>query len=152
MHPPRQRYGDATRSNAFLFTSEIEDCTSEWTFAEETFDYVHARWLIGAIPDWNALYKEAYKSLKPGGWVETHEPSADLVSEDGSITPDTAFAQWEPIFLEGGRKVGRTCDILRTQLQRKGLEEAGFVDIQEIDMRVSLDQTALYRAVFRATG
>lgn len=125
-----------TGPNASLLFSEIEDCSSEWTFPEETFDYIHARWLIGSISDWTALYKEAYRALKPGGWFETHEPSAEVTSEDGTVTPDTALAQWEPIFIAGGEALGRTFDLYRHGIQRKSLEEAGFVDIQEVDLKV----------------
>lgn len=114
----------------------MEDCTGDWSFKEDFFDYVHLRWLEGSIVDWNALYKEAYKTLKPGGWVETHEPSVEIVSDDNSVTPKTALGQWGQIFLEGGRKLGRTFDIIKPQLQRKGLEEAGFINIQEADLTV----------------
>lgn len=131
-----QQHNSAGESNAAPFLSEIEDCTSEWTFPEESFDYVHARWLIGSIADWTALYKEAYKTLKPGGWLESHEPSAKITSEDESVTSDTALAQWEPIFIAGGEKLGRTFDLYRTQVQREALKEAGFVNIEEFSMKV----------------
>ncbi|CAJ0552277.1 Ff.00g062560.m01.CDS01 [Fusarium sp. VM40] len=55
---------------------EIEDCTQEWTFAPNSADHIHIRWLIGSIPDWNQLFREAYKTCKPGGWVESFEPSS----------------------------------------------------------------------------
>lgn len=127
------------KSNVVLSRSEIEDCSGEWTFPQESFDFVHLRWLIGSIADWTALYGEAYKTLKPGGWIETHEASADIVSEDGTVTPEMALGQWGKIFLEGGRKLGRTFDILGTELQRKSLQEAGFVDIQEKELKVRLE-------------
>ncbi|MBE3041229.1 methyltransferase domain-containing protein [Candidatus Bathyarchaeota archaeon] len=127
---------DLSETNVATYLSEIEDCTSEWTFSEETFDYIHARWLVGSIADWTALYKEAFKALKPGGWLETHEPSTDIVSQDDTVSPQTALGQWGMIFVEGGRKLGRSFDIVKPQLQRKAMEEAGFVDIQEVDLTV----------------
>lgn len=116
--------------------SEIEDCSSEWTFPDNSFDYIHARWLYGSIADWTALYREVYKTLKPGGWVESHEPSPEIFSEDGTVTPDIALGQWGKIFLEGGKKLGRTFDIIGSELQKKALQEAGFVDIRESDIKV----------------
>ena len=89
------------------------------------------------------MYKEAYKTLKPGGWIESHEPSPEIVSEDGTVTPDIALGQWGKIFFEGGKKLGRTFDIIGSELQRKALEEAGFVDIQERDLKVSMDLLTL---------
>lgn len=130
-------------SNIDLSGSEIEDCSSSWTFEENSFDYIHARWLYGSIPDWDALFKEAYKTLKPGGWIESHEPSPEIVSEDGTVTPDIALGQWGKIFFEGGKKLGRTFDIIGLELQKKALREAGFVDIQEKDLKVRLDANSL---------
>jgi hypothetical protein len=34
------------------------------------------RWLVGSIADWKSLFKEAYKCLKPGGYIESYEPSS----------------------------------------------------------------------------
>ncbi|KAF5025563.1 hypothetical protein F66182_2371 [Fusarium sp. NRRL 66182] len=63
---------------------QIDDCTQAWTFQPNSLDYVHMRWLIGSIADWTALFKEAYKSLKPGGYVESYEPSSCTESDDGT--------------------------------------------------------------------
>lgn len=82
------------------------------------------------------MFKKAYKVLKPGGWIETHEPASHIISQDGTVTPESALGQWGKIFDEGGKKLGQTFNVVDLQLQRKGLEEAGFVDIQEVDMVV----------------
>ncbi|KAG5800728.1 hypothetical protein H9Q69_000287 [Fusarium xylarioides] len=92
---------------------QIEDCTQEWTFQPDTFDYIHMRWLVGSIADWKSLFKEAYKCLKPGGYIESYEPSSRVESDDG------------------GRKIGRPFTIFEENIQREGMREAGFVDIQE---------------------
>ena len=115
----------------------MEDCTGNWSFNEDFFDYVHLRWLGGSIADWNALYKEAYKTLKPGGWVETHEPSPEIVSDNNTITPKTALGQWGKIFVQAGKQLGRTFEVVPLEMQKKALEDAGFVDIQEADLVVS---------------
>lgn len=46
------------------------------------------------------------------------------------------MGQWGKIFLEGGRKLGRPFSILEDNTQRKGMEEAGFVDVEESDIKV----------------
>lgn len=74
--------------------------------------------------------------MKPGAWIESHEPSPEIVSEDKSVTPTTALGQWGQIFMEGGRKLGRTFDIIGSGLQRRALEEAGFINIKERDLKV----------------
>ena len=54
-----------------LHHSEIDDFTQEWTFEPNSFDYVHMRFLIGSVTDWDALFAQAFRVLKPGGWVES---------------------------------------------------------------------------------
>lgn len=115
---------------------EIEDCTSEWTFSPGTFDYIHARYLVGSIIDWTALFKEAFTALKPGGWLESFEGSPYMVSDDNTVAEKSAIAQWGRFFVEGGKKIGRSFLVLHEGTQRKAMEEAGFVDIQEWEFKV----------------
>lgn len=115
---------------------EIEDCCSEWTYPRSTFDYVHMRYLVGSIVDWTALYKEAFAALKPGGWLESFEGSPHMVSDDGTVPERSAISQWGKFFEEGGRAMGRTFMVVQEGVQKKAMEEAGFVDIQEWDFKV----------------
>lgn len=118
-------------------SSEIEDCTREWTFVPNSVDYIHMRWLIGSISNWNALFAEAYRTCKPGGWVETFEPGAKVESDHVDIPDNSALSQWSKVFIQGGMKLGRGFTVLEDDLQRKGMEAAGFVDIQEFQFKVS---------------
>ncbi|KAF7554469.1 hypothetical protein G7Z17_g2896 [Cylindrodendrum hubeiense] len=110
---------------------QIDDCTQEWTFAPASLDYVHIRFLSGCIADWTALFKQAYRCLKPGGIIETMEPSAHIQSDDNTIEESDAMGQWGKIFVEGGQKIGRTFTVFQDKVQNKSLEEAGFVDLHE---------------------
>ncbi|KAI5459529.1 S-adenosyl-L-methionine-dependent methyltransferase [Mariannaea sp. PMI_226] len=121
---------------------EIEDCTQEWTFAAEAFDYIHIRYLIGCIPDWTQLFKEAFKSLKPGGYLESFETTPMVESDDGTVKPGSACAQWGPIFNDASKVTGRTFTVIEQGLQRKAMEDAGFVDIQEWDFKCPLSPWA----------
>ncbi|KAF4336087.1 phosphoethanolamine n-methyltransferase 3 [Fusarium beomiforme] len=110
---------------------EIDDCTKPWTWDANTFDFVHMRYLFGAIRDWTALFKEAYNVVKPGGWVES-EPMTH--SDDGTVTNDGTTAlggTWDKMFIEGGKITGCSLSVLTEDLQMKAMKEAGFVDIQE---------------------
>ena len=118
--------------------SEIEDCTQEWTFASDSADYIHIRWLVGAIPDWYSFYAEAYKTCKPGGWVESHEPSGIITSDDGTVEENSALDQWGKIFIEGAKKLGVSFSVYEQDLQRKAMEAAGFVDIEQFEYKVCL--------------
>ncbi|KAM5347371.1 hypothetical protein ACJ41O_010376 [Fusarium nematophilum] len=117
---------------------QIDDCTQEWTFQENSLDFVHMRFLVGSIVDWPALYKQAYRCLKPGGWIESHEATPDIGSDDGSVVPTSAMGQWGQIFFEGGRRLQRPFSILEDKLQTEGMKEAGFVNIDEEDIKVPI--------------
>ncbi|SPO01561.1 related to methyltransferase [Cephalotrichum gorgonifer] len=114
---------------------EIEDCTLDWTFSPESFNYVHIRWLIGSIADWEAVFKQAFQSLAPGGWLETHEGSAGWESDDNSLKEDSALDQWGKMCHNFGNSIGRSFTIVADGVQRKAMEAAGFVDIQEVDYK-----------------
>lgn len=119
----------------------MEDCTQDWTFPHNSFDYVHMRYLIGSIVDWTALYKEAFKVLQPGGWLENAETSPFHTSDDGTVTPGSASVQFPDIFRQVELLTGRTFRIADGGNQRKAMEAAGFVDIQEFGCKVSLTRT-----------
>jgi len=94
------------------------------------------RWLLGSIVDWTALFKQAYLSCKPGGWFESFETSSRFESDDGSVTEASALGQWGKIFEQGGKVFGRSFSVVDDGIQRKAMEEAGFVDIEEFNFNV----------------
>lgn len=119
---------------------EIDDCTKPWIWDTNTFDFVHMRYLFGAITDWTALFKEAYNATKPGGWVESCESEPMTHSDDGTVTNDGSTVLggiWDRVFIEGGRITGCSLSVLTEDLQIKAMKEAGFVDIQEAFYKVS---------------
>ncbi|KAF4500228.1 hypothetical protein FAGAP_3561 [Fusarium agapanthi] len=117
---------------------DIEDCTQEWTFAPNSQDYIHFRWLVGSIVDWGQLFKEAYRCLKPGGYIESHEALSRMDCDDGTITDKSAMHQWGKFFVEGGKKIGRSFTIVEDGVQRSAMEKAGFVNLEERDFKVPI--------------
>lgn len=101
------------------------------------------RWLTGSIPDWYSLFAEAYKTCKPGGWVESFEPSSVLESDHEEIPEDSAMGQWGKFFIEGGKKTGRSFLVVEEEIQRKAMEAAGFVNIGEFCFKVCCPQGRL---------
>ncbi|KAI1333891.1 S-adenosyl-L-methionine-dependent methyltransferase [Xylariaceae sp. FL0016] len=114
---------------------EMDDVTQPWTYAPNSFDYVHSRWLIGAIPDWDVLFKEVFQATKPGGYYESRESSPWIQSDDDTVRPETALGQWGRVFAEAGKKFGRSFQPIEDDLQRKAMEKAGFVDIKEYNFK-----------------
>lgn len=128
--------------------SEIDDYTQEWTFKDNSLDFVHLRWLVGTISDWGELFRQAYRVLKPGGWIETFECNGFYESDDGTLTDKTALDKWGYFFREGALKLGSTASfsVVKDSLQVKGLEEARFSRITENHIKV-MNPERLYHCV-----
>ncbi|KAK4225855.1 S-adenosyl-L-methionine-dependent methyltransferase [Podospora fimiseda] len=118
---------------------EMEDMTSDWTFKPNTFDYVHMRYLFGSIPDWDFIFEQAYRALKPGGWIETFDADAGLFSEDGSVAENSALDTWSKVFKAAGQKFGRTFYPVAENKQVAGLEKAGFKNLDVWDCNVPIN-------------
>lgn len=115
---------------------EIDDATLDWTWKDNTFDFVHIRYLFGAIKDWAALFKEAYRVTTPGGWVESCEADVEWYSDDGTHELDPVLKTWKKLFKEGGEKMGRPFYPTKDRLQEKGIEGAGFTEVKTLDYKV----------------
>lgn len=116
--------------------SQIDDCDQPWTFDPESIDFVHIRYMTGSVQNWDALFDQAFQSIKPGGYLESFESTGYFVSDDGTVKEDSALAQWGKFFYEGGKKMGRNFRVVDQGVQRAELERAGFVDIEERDFKV----------------
>ncbi|KAA8630562.1 hypothetical protein SMACR_08784 [Sordaria macrospora] len=115
---------------------EIDDCNQQWTWNEISFGFIHTRMLIGVVTDWHALLCNAFRCLKPGGYVESMVSSAYFHSDDGTVKEGSALSQYHTIFWEAGKKMGRVFKVFEDDLQRKGMEDAGFVDITVQDVNI----------------
>ncbi|KAK1778777.1 hypothetical protein QBC45DRAFT_451449 [Copromyces sp. CBS 386.78] len=82
------------------------------------FDYIHVRFMTGAINDWDHLYEQAYKVCKPGVWFE-----------HGS-----ALDQYGKMFEEAGRRLVMSQTVADNNLQETGLKKAGFVNLTDPKM------------------
>ena len=75
--------------------------------------------------------QRAFEACKPGGYIESFEPSSYLESEDRSVMDTMAMGQWGKLFIEGGREMGRSFEVYQHGTVRAALESAGFVDLHE---------------------
>ncbi|KAF8453925.1 methyltransferase [Terfezia claveryi] len=112
---------------------ELDDAESEWTFEPDHFDFIHIRCMIGSISDWPRLLAQAYKALKPGGWIEVVEFHIPSTSDDDSLNESTAWWKWERLILEAYAISNRSLMIARSL--RKWLLEVGFEQTSEVQVR-----------------
>jgi len=108
---------------------EIDDARDEWTYPTNYFDFVHIRALFGSIDDWDALYGQVYRHLKPGGYIEQVEVSIYVKSDDGTLRPDSPVVKFCQLFEEAGNITGQTFAI--AERMKGKIERAGFVNVVE---------------------
>lgn len=107
----------------------MDDAQLEWTRAPNIYDFIHIRGLLGCISDWPALYSRAFRTTKPGGWLENIEMDMHLKSDNCDFGPGHILFDWATPFIESGDKIGTTFDVAG---KIKGwMEHAGFVNVAE---------------------
>ena len=111
-------------------TFELDDFNDKWfDFGTPlTYDLIHARELLGSVPDWTTMYRKAYKALEPGGWFDQAEPSILFLSEYSEFETEHPFSRWNKVVMDAGEKAGMDFDIGAKIKDR--LEAVGFVNVR----------------------
>lgn len=118
----------------------MDDFNKPWLFPENHFDFIHIRWVPGTVHDWKWLFEQAYRALKPGGWLESLDNDGFFRSDDGTMSETTATYDWKRIAIEGAKNMGlkpSICTVL-DDLTRPAIDAAGFVNISETSFKVCL--------------
>jgi len=82
--------------------------------------------MLGSIADWPALYAQAFRALKPGGWIEHTEFTCETTWDDNSLPPENIYTWWTNFLLSAGDKIGRTFTPTKNGQHLAWLKEAGF--------------------------
>lgn len=105
----------------------VDDIEDQWLYEDRPFDFVHARFLAGAIRDWPKLMKQTYNCTRSGGWVEFQDWNTALYSVDESLPPDSAVAKFHIMSI--GVREAQGYDMNPGRSLESWLREAGFVNI-----------------------
>ena len=87
------------------------------------------RFLIGSIEDWVKLFREAYRCLKPGGWIEHTDFTVRVSSDDDSLPDDCVYHTWNRLYVEAGEKTRRTFLVTDKDQNAGWMREAGFTKV-----------------------
>ncbi|KAL7268821.1 hypothetical protein RUND412_008542 [Rhizina undulata] len=109
---------------------EVDDIEEDWQYLDNSFDFIHIRSLGGYIYDWPKLYKQAFKALKPEGWIELQDVGAGFFADDDSLPPDNIFKKWTEYWSTVTEKSGRPFVTL-VPGNAKALIGIGCVDVTE---------------------
>ncbi|KAG6243006.1 hypothetical protein E4U25_002283 [Claviceps purpurea] len=112
----------------------VNDCEQEW--AERYVDLVHFRFMITMLRDTSKVLGHAFKSLRPGGWIELQEYESTPMCDDGTMPNDDAVKHLYELVERSFEKFGLKAN-LAPQLGTY-LEKAGFEDIRCQVMKVPI--------------
>ncbi|KAG6168903.1 hypothetical protein E4U51_001861 [Claviceps purpurea] len=84
------------------------------------------RYIVGGIPDWTGLFKEAYRCCAPGGWVESFEYDVEFRSDDGTTELEPVLASFKDLYREAGKIL--KVPFLIEDIQQQAFDDAGFVE------------------------
>ena len=114
----------------------VDDIEDQWLYEDQPFDFIHARFLAGAIRDWPKLMTQAYNCTRSGGWVEFQDWDTFLYSPDHSLPPDSAIAKFHT--MSGYVREEQGYDMKPGRSLETWLREAGFVNVMARKLLIPL--------------
>ena len=107
---------------------EMADADEGWTFSER-FDLIHTRVMVDhSLKDWPHFFQEAFKALRPGGWVECQEFDYHCQTDDNTMPADSFLKLWEDEWTRGIEKAGLS-GACRPERVEQQMRDAGFINI-----------------------
>jgi SAM-dependent methyltransferase len=107
---------------------EVDDYEEPWTFAQK-FDFVHGRMLAGSVGDGEALFRQVYDGLIPGGWFELQDFAFPVRSDDGTMN-GTSFEELNENLCKALRILGRDAGL--AEKYKTHMLNAGFQNVVEV--------------------
>lgn len=116
----------------------IDDAEEEdWAVAENYYDYIHTRVMMGCFEDFKGIIRKGFKHTKPGGWMESLECANPPYCDDGTMPLDWPFKEWSETMQEAAGNAGRP--LTYADKLKKWYTEAGFVDVREKIIKIPIN-------------
>lgn len=124
----------------------VDDVEEPW-HRSGTFDFIHARMMIGALEDWPRFFRNCFecvisafvsgllclgclsRNTTPEGWVEVSGPHLPFGCDNNSLLPTSSINQWSFCMLRASVILKRPIDI--GPKFREMMHVAGFINIVE---------------------
>ncbi|KAN0092228.1 S-adenosyl-L-methionine-dependent methyltransferase [Hyaloscypha variabilis] len=114
----------------------VDDFESPWLHGDEYFDYVHARNIAPVTKDLPKVLSEAYRSIKPGGWIEFQEQQYHAFCDDDTMPEHHMLNEWWENLRKALAEFGR--DLQAVLKMEQLLRDAGFVNIEERVVKIPI--------------
>ncbi|GAM36792.1 hypothetical protein TCE0_018r06166 [Talaromyces pinophilus] len=112
----------------------IDDCEKDWL--TEDCDLVHLRFMIIILRDVPTVLEHAFKSLRPGGWIELQELCAEPLCDDNTMPDDDPVKYMYDLAGQAFRKFGM--DVTLPKRLEPLLHDAGFRNIHVVVKKVPI--------------
>ncbi|KAI5811876.1 S-adenosyl-L-methionine-dependent methyltransferase [Pyronema omphalodes] len=106
---------------------EVDDAMLEWTFKDDSFDFIHCRNIASGVSDWKHLIAEIIRCTVPGGYAELCEYSVTVNCDDGTMKTDNGVKTYIDNLREAMIKMARPPPELESM--KLLMEKAGFEDV-----------------------
>ncbi|KAM7221204.1 S-adenosyl-L-methionine-dependent methyltransferase [Rhypophila decipiens] len=113
----------------------VDDVEQEWNYGPE-YDLVHFRQVFPVLKNHAVVLKQAYDSLKPGGWIEIQELGGAARCDDGSVPKEYSVHTFLDLCQEALSKFGSNFRI-GNELEDP-LKNAGFVNVSAKRLKVPI--------------
>ncbi|KAL7276587.1 hypothetical protein RUND412_000429 [Rhizina undulata] len=112
-------------------TFEVDDIEEPWSWADNSFDFIHIRHMAGHIVNWPRLYRQAFKALKPGGWIEVKDGTDWYTSDDDSVPAESSMLKHMNYFEEISLKCGKEFNSVALGAE-SAFKDIGYVDVEQM--------------------
>ncbi|EHK23609.1 uncharacterized protein TRIVIDRAFT_190556 [Trichoderma virens Gv29-8] len=89
---------------------ELDDIEQTWTWKADSADFIFSRDLILSVRNFPKLIDQAYRHLKPGGWIEFQCHTGLLQCDDGTLPEDSTFRSWANLTKTACERYGTPVD------------------------------------------
>jgi ubiquinone/menaquinone biosynthesis C-methylase UbiE len=107
----------------------VDDLEQPWLHAPNSYDLINVRFMFLAIRDFPKLLRQAFRTLRPGGYIELSELALNPQSYDSQFPPNSQVLYWIELLMQAADKMGYNMRIARSF--KTLLLEAGFEDVTE---------------------
>lgn len=85
-------------SNVRFVTANVD---GPWDVDPNAYDFVNIRNMARVINNWPLVMSEAYRALKPGGWIQIQDIDWHFYAGDNTFDPGGALGQFTKAVREG---------------------------------------------------